>query len=125
MSGKSERRKRGAASLVLRLESGEQAASFRREVPMGDLREEIRFNYDGGTSSLFFRAKLIEMPAAPQLDVEPLRMDFGTIRPGEPITKRILLHNRGRASLKWQAGVAGSQGNAAGNSSPCRKICLL
>ena len=102
--------KNRCCSLILRLEAGGQAAAFRREVPVGDLREAVRFNYDGGTTSVSFHVKLVELPPAPLLDVEPLRMDFGTIRPGEPITKRILLHNRGRASLKWQAGVAGGKG---------------
>jgi hypothetical protein len=40
-------------------------------------------------------------------------MDFGTIRPGEQITKRILLKNRGRETLKWRAGVAGTKGMPA------------
>jgi hypothetical protein len=96
--------------LILRLEAGGHAAAFRREVPVGDLREEIRFNYDGGTISVFFNVRLVELASAPLLEVEPLRMDFGTIRPGEQITKRILLKNRGRESLKWKAGVAGGMG---------------
>ncbi len=102
--------KNRSCSLILRLEAGGDAAAFRREVPVGDLREEIRFNYDGGTISVFFHVRLVELASVPLLEVEPLRMDFGTIRPGEQITKRILLKNRGRGSLKWKAGVAGGKG---------------
>jgi hypothetical protein len=102
--------KNRSCSLILRLEAGGYAASLRREVPVGDLREEIRFNYDGGTTSVFFHVRLVELSPVPLLEVEPLRIDFGTIRPGEQITKRILLNNRGRESLKWQAGVAGGKG---------------
>ena len=97
-------------SLMLRLEAGDYKTALRREVPIGDLREEIRFHYDGGTASLYFHVNLMEMPAAPLLDLEPLRMDFGTIGPGKQITKKILLKNRGRESLKWRSGIAGGRG---------------
>jgi len=99
-----------SCSLILRLEGGGEAAVFRREVPVGELREELRFHYYGGTISVFFKVRLVEMASVPLLEVEPLRMDFGTIRPGEQITKRILLKNRGRESLKWKVGVAGTRG---------------
>jgi hypothetical protein len=102
-------KKRGCL-LNLRLEAGGLSAVFRREMPVGDLRESIGFNYDGGMQTVFFHVKLVEMHPAPLLDVEPLRIDFGTVRPGEQITKRIRLTNRGREPLKWRAGVAGARG---------------
>ncbi|MCX5819113.1 MAG: hypothetical protein NT047_04295 [Deltaproteobacteria bacterium] len=105
-------KKRGCV-LLLRLESGGLATTFRREVPVGDLRESIGFNYDGGMRTVSFHVKLAERPSAALLEVEPLRMDFGTVRPGEQITKRIRLTNRGREPLKWKAGVAGARGMPA------------
>lgn len=102
--------KNRSCSLILRLEAGGEVATLRSEVPIGDLRNEIRFLYDGGTISVFFQVRLIEMPSEPLLEVKPLRMDFGTIHPGGQITKKILLKNRGRESLKWKAGVAGGRG---------------
>ena len=104
------RAKNRSGQLLLRMESGGHTAAFRRDVPVGDLREEIFFNYDGGTASIVFRVKLLELPPLPLLDVDPIRWDLGTIRPGEQITKRILLTNRGREPLKWKVGVAGSKG---------------
>ncbi|MBN2439379.1 MAG: hypothetical protein JXL20_12355 [Deltaproteobacteria bacterium] len=101
--------KNRSCALILRLEAGGQAAAFRREVPVGDLREEVRFNYDGGTISVFFHVRLVELSPVPLLKVEPLRLDFGTICPGEPIMKRILLNNQGREPLRWRAGVAGGK----------------
>jgi hypothetical protein len=104
------RAKNRSSQLVLRMEAGGNTAAFRREAPMGEMREEVRFNYDGGTATVVFKVRLIELPPLPLLDVEPLRLDLGTIRPGEQITKRILLTNRGREQLKWKVGVAGSKG---------------
>jgi hypothetical protein len=102
--------KNRSCSLILRLEVGDHAVALRSEVPVGDLQGEIRFNYDGGTISGFFNVRLLELASEPLLEVEPLRMDFGTVRPGEQITKKVLLQNRGRESLKWKAGVAGMRG---------------
>lgn len=96
-------------SLILRLETGDHATALRRDAPVGDLREEIRFYTDGGMISFFFQVRLVELASEPLLEVEPLRMDFGTIRPGEQITKRLLLRNRGRELLKWKAGVPGGR----------------
>jgi hypothetical protein len=104
--------------LLLRLESGGLVTSFRREVPVGDLKESISFNYDSGMRTIFFHVKLVELQSAPLLEVEPLRMDFGTVRPGEQITKRIHLTNRGREPLKWRAGVAGARGMPATSKPP-------
>ncbi len=100
---------RGCA-LMLRIDVGGNAAVLRRDVPLGDLREEIRFLYDRGAISVFFHVKLLELSSTPVLDLEPLRLDFGTTSPGKPITKKILLKNRGRESLRWKAGVAGGRG---------------
>lgn len=117
-------KKRGCL-LSLRLEAGGLAAVFRREAPVGDLRESIGFNYDGGTQTAFFHVKLVEMQPAPLLDLEPLRIDFGTVRPGEQITKRIRLVNRGREPLKWRVGVAGARGMPAKAQLPVGRYLSL
>jgi hypothetical protein len=105
--------KNRSCSLILRLEVAGQTAAFRREVPAGELREAIRFISTDGSQAVFFRARLAELPSAPQLDAEPIRIDFGTVRAGELISKRILLKNRGREPLKWRVGVAGTRGMPA------------
>lgn len=117
--------KNRGCSLTLRLAAGVESVLFRREAPLGDLREEIRFHYYGGTISVFFNAKLVEMAPLPRLELEPLRLDFGTFRPGEQITKKILLKNRGRESLKWKAGVAGGRGMPSTAQVPAGKYISL
>ncbi len=97
-------------SLLLRLEGGGQTASFRREAPVGVLRETIRFNSRGGTRTVFFNVRLSELASTSLLDVEPLRIDFGTVRPGEQITRRVQVTNRGKEPLKWKAGLPGKKG---------------
>lgn len=99
-------------SLILRLTNGSHSAAFRRDVPLGELREEILFNHNGGTVSVFFRANLVPLASSdPVLTLEPLRLDFGVISPeDQKITKRILVKNRGREPLTWRAGSPGDKG---------------
>lgn len=37
--------------------------------------------------------------AAPRIVIEPIRFDFGTLRPGGAVQKEFLVHNHGRAEL--------------------------
>jgi hypothetical protein len=97
-------------SLLLRLEGGGQMASFRREAPVGNLRESIRINSRGGARTIFFNARLSELASTSLLDVEPLRIDFGAVRPGEQITRRVQVTNRGKEPLKWKAGLPAKKG---------------
>ena len=97
-------------TLILGFEGGGQKATFRRVAPMGALREQVRINSLGGIRTVFFNVRLSERSAASLLDVEPLRMDFGTVvRSGEPITQRALIRNRGKETLKWKAVSAGKK----------------
>ena len=99
-------------SLLLRLEGGGQYAIFHREASVGVLRESFRFSFPSGTRTVFFQVRLSELASASRLDVEPMRMDLGTVRPGESISRRVHVTNRGREILKWRAGLAGSKGIA-------------
>jgi Repeat of unknown function (DUF5648) len=92
-------------SLFLLLEGGGQTASFRREAPVGILRETIRISSRGGARTVFFTARLSELASTSLLDVEPLRIDFGAVRPGDQITRRVQVTNRGKEPLKWKAGL--------------------
>jgi hypothetical protein len=96
-------------TVILSLEGGGQKAAFRRVLPLGSLREQMRINSRGGIRTIFFNASLSERSSASLLNVEPLRMDFGTVRPGEQITRRVLIKNRGKETLKWKVTPAGKQ----------------
>ena len=99
-----------SCSLLLRLEGGGQTASFRREAPVGNLRESVRINSRGGVRTVFFNVRLSDLASTSLLDVEPLRIDFGAVRPGEQITRRVQVRNRGKEPLKWKAGLPVKKG---------------
>ncbi|MBU2227810.1 MAG: hypothetical protein KJ936_09160 [Proteobacteria bacterium] len=99
--------------LVLRLEAGEASATFLREAQVGELREAIRFSSTGGTRTVFFRVRLSQLASAPMMALAPVRIDCGTVRAGEQITRMVHLTNRGREVLKWRVGLAGRRGMPA------------
>jgi hypothetical protein len=105
-------------SLLLRLEGEGQSAAFRREVPVGSFRDSLRFNSTGGTRTVFFHVRLSDLASASLLDVEPIRLDFGVVRPGEPVTQRVHVRNRGKETLKWKAGPTGTKGMPARAPTP-------
>jgi hypothetical protein len=105
-------------SLFLRLEGGGQSTVFRREYTIGILRDSIRFQFPGGTRTVFFQVRLSEWASAALLDVEPIRVDLGVVRPGDEITQRVHVTNRGRETLKWKAGLAGTKGLPATAPAP-------
>lgn len=96
-------------TLILSIEGGGQKAAFRRVMPVGALREQMRITSQGGTRTVFFNVRLAERSSASLLSVEPLRIDFGTVHPGERITRRVLVRNRGKETLRWKASVTGKQ----------------
>jgi len=97
-------------SLYLHLEWGWESAVYWREAPRGLLREAIRFYFPGGTRTVFFQVRLSELTSAPLLNVEPLRIDLGVVRPGQEVRQQVLLTNRGREILSWKTGLAGTKG---------------
>jgi hypothetical protein len=96
--------------LLFRIEAGGQTAHFRRMVPIGTLRETIRFNYPGGSRTVFFNVRLSELASSAVLTLAPIRIDFGSVRPGDKLTQRVQIRNRGKETLKWRAGLAGKKG---------------
>lgn len=106
------------ASLRLQLEWGDATAVYRRQAPLGTLREAIRLTVPGGTRIAFFQVRLAEFTAGARLDVTPRQIDYGSVRPGDSAARRVQLTNRGREPLKWRVGLGGSRGMPAAMPPP-------
>jgi hypothetical protein len=85
------------------LEAGERSLHFRKELPSGTYREMINLNYAGGTRTVYFSFKVIDIKPISQLNVEPPMVDFGVITPGKQATRQIKITNKGRETAKWHA----------------------
>ena len=103
-----ERHKSSFASLVMRFESGDRTAAFRREAPVGELKETIIFLHLGGTQAVSFVVSLEKRPVEPILELDERRIDLGVAAAGEIISRRIKLANKGKEPLAWKIRVAGS-----------------
>ncbi len=97
-------------ALLLNLEGGGQSVAYRREAAVGVFRESIRFSFPSGARTVFFQVRLSELASKALLDVEPIRIDLGVVRPGEMISRRVHVTNRGKETLKWRAGLPGAKG---------------
>lgn len=95
------------ASLLLRMETGGRSVAFSREAPLGALRETIKFNYVGGIQKVGLTAQLAELSPTPMLELDERKIDFGKIRAGETVSRRLHLTNKGKNPLQWQVRVAG------------------
>jgi ribosomal protein L24 len=51
---------------------------------------------------------LASRDAEPKIDVDPVRIDFGAVKPGEYATRRIKVTNKGQEILRWQVAVKNS-----------------
>jgi hypothetical protein len=96
------------------METGGRSVSLSRELPLGELRERVQFNYIGGKQNVFFAARLSELAAVPILELDAFRIDFGKIRAGEIVSKRVHLTNLGKTLLKWKVRVAGANDETGG-----------
>lgn len=105
----------GANVIQLSIEVKNRINIYRKQLSFGAHREMIKLSSNGGTRTIFVRFELSSGHSEPQIRVEPPRIDFGAVRPGESVTRRIKVTNRGKETLRWQVAV---QDNPDNNSVP-------
>ena len=96
------------------IESNNRINSYRKNLSFGPHREMLKLVSNGGTRNVFIRFELAPGYSEPQIGVEPARIDFGVVKMGENVTKKIKVMNKGREILRWQGAVQ----NSADISSP-------
>ena len=104
----SEQNIEGTNTIQMSIEAGNHINIYRKQLSLGPHREMVKLVSNGSTKTIFVRFELVPGNSEPQIDVEPLRNDFGHVKPGENITKRIRVTNKGRDILQWLATVQDS-----------------
>jgi len=96
---------RGATVTAVRLtlESGGKSITARRDFSAGPHRMAIPVSLPGGVRNLYIRFSLPYPELDTFLSVDPPRLDFGSLGPGETSTRRIRLTNAGRERVDWKA----------------------
>lgn len=86
-----------------------------RDLPAGHYRDTIKIQSKTGISrTLFIKFNIVPNMEDTSIAVNPPRLDFGTIKMGEPATKRIRLTNKSPENVKWQTGVTAATEGSSG-----------
>ncbi len=102
----------GSHLIQLSLEANNRINIYRKQLSLGPHREMLKLASNGGTRTFFISFELAAGHYESQIDVNPVRIDFGSVRQGESVTKRIQVTNTGRQILKWQVAVQANTGKA-------------
>lgn len=92
-------------SVRMTIEANKRVISYQKRLAAGAHRERLKLISNGGTRTLFLRFELAHTGAEPVIDVEPARIDFGVVRPGGQVTRRVKVTNKGMNTLKWSVSV--------------------
>ncbi|MBN1615188.1 MAG: hypothetical protein JW950_12045 [Deltaproteobacteria bacterium] len=102
--GSGNRENRFTYPVVFIVQNKKSAIVSRKNLKPGLHREVIRIESTGGNRSLFVRFRIIQQESEPMLMLEPTRIDFGALLPGQQVSRLVKLENWGRNTLKWRAG---------------------
>jgi len=83
------------------LEAHNKLVSYQKRMASGMHREMLKMVSNGETTMIFVRFKLVSAILEPVIDVDQARLDFGIVKQGEQITKRVKVTNKGMRTLKW------------------------
>jgi ribosomal protein L24 len=102
--------------IQLSLEANNSINIYRKNLSFGTHREALKFASNGGTRTVFIRFELASRDAEPKIDVDPVRIDFGAVKPGEYATRRIKVTNKGQEILRWRVSVDNSSNGTSSES---------
>ena len=92
-------------TIQLTVEVSGKVAIYRKDLPVGSYREQLKVNSAGGMRTIVFNFKVMDAKSEPQLNVEPQRLDFGVLSPGKQVAKQIKISNKGRETVKWRISI--------------------
>ncbi|MGD0022017.1 MAG: hypothetical protein ABSC54_06910 [Smithellaceae bacterium] len=85
--------------MKLEAENGELVCS--KNLSAGTYKEAIKINSAGGLRTIFVTFSIVSTQEAALINLNPLRMDMGSISPGKTISKKIRVTNKGKEMLTW------------------------
>lgn len=97
----------------LTLASGSDKLFFSKKLALGSHKEAIKFDSNHGQKTVFITFNIAYIQKTPLINLNPLRLDLGSIQPGKTISKKILLTNIGKDTLTWSVSVPGNDGKQA------------
>jgi hypothetical protein len=77
----------------------------RKDLSIGQHREAIKITSAGGNRTIFVKFKIVSNQELAQINLNPERMDMGSVIAGKTVSKKIRLTNKGKEILKWSIAV--------------------
>ena len=100
----------GLSDIRMIFKTGHKAVSYRKLLPPGSYREELKVSFNGGDRTVFLKFVVAEKEGSrSSMDIRPLEIDLGSVDVGRKFTKRIELRNTGGDVLKWKAILQGNR----------------
>lgn len=100
----------GLSDIRMRFETGHKTVFYRKLLPPGSYREELKVSFNGGERTIFLKFMVVEKEGSrSSVEVRPLGIDFGSVDAGRKLIKRVELRNTGGNVLKWKAMLQGNR----------------
>jgi len=88
-------------TVEIKLEAGGGKIVCHKEFPAGTHKETIKITSSGESKIIFFTFIIISAQKSPLINLNPLRLDIGSILPEKTVSKKIIVTNRGKEMLTW------------------------
>ncbi len=88
-------------SVEIKMTAGTGKLICRKDLSTGQHREAIKITSAGGNRTIFVSFKIVSNQELAQINLNPERMDMGSVLQGKTVSKKIRLTNKGKEILKW------------------------
>jgi hypothetical protein len=100
----------GLFDIRMRFETGNKTLVYKKLLPAGSYREELKIFFNGGERTVFLKFVVAEKEGSrSSMDIRPLGIDFGSVDAGRKLMKGVELRNAGKNVLKWKAMLQGNR----------------
>jgi hypothetical protein len=85
----------------MKLEAGGGSLIYRKEFTVGTHKEKIKINSADGEKIIFITFVIGFTQKNPSINLNPLRLDMGSVLPEKIVSKKIMVTNGGKEMLTW------------------------
>lgn len=89
----------------MKLAAGAGELICQKDLSAGMHKEAIKITSTGGLRTIFVTFKIVSSIELAQINLNPERMDMGSLLQGKTVSKKIRLTNKGKEILKWSVSV--------------------
>jgi hypothetical protein len=92
-------------TVEMKLETGSRKIVCHKEFSTGTHKEMIKVISAGESKTIFFTFIIVSTQKSPLINLNPLRLDMGSILPEKIVSKKIMVTNSGKEMLAWSVAV--------------------